>query len=196
MLRTIRAFINDRYGSKAGCLEHWRHRALHGLGRYRQLLAIDWPRVERLVFLCNGNICRSPLAEAVARAQGVPAVSVGLNCTPGAPADPRALRFAEAQGLDLNGHGATPVSLATFAQGDLLIAMTPRQLAHPRVKALADVQKTLLGLWLSPPQPYIPDPYSASEAYFQRCETNVLQATRQLLSSARPARQAWRTSTR
>lgn len=196
MLNRVLAPLNNRYGSKRGCLNHWQHRVLGLTGQYRDLQQVEWERVERLVFLCMGNICRSPLAEAAARAAGYPAISIGISCTLGAAADPRARGFARSRGLDLEAHGATPIDRAELTATDLLVGMEPRHLAVPAVQAMSQVQKTLAGLWLQPRLPYIHDPYSASEAYFHRCETLVLQATENLLKNA-PSRMRgeWKTST-
>ena len=70
MLKAIGGLINNRYGSKRGFVRYWRGRAAALAGQYDGLRAVDWDRVERLVFMCTGNICRSPLAAVYAESQG------------------------------------------------------------------------------------------------------------------------------
>jgi Low molecular weight phosphotyrosine protein phosphatase len=64
-----------------------------------------WRNCERVVFVCTGNICRSPYAEAAARAHGINAVSCGTHTRTGLPADPVAIREAALRGRDMTAHG-------------------------------------------------------------------------------------------
>lgn len=82
----------------------------------------------RLLFVCTGNICRSPTAEAVARAK---AAKLGLAVeTDGAgtsaeeagnPPDPRAREAAARRGYDLPRRGARRVRDADFRDFDLIL---------------------------------------------------------------------------
>jgi len=81
-----------------------------------------------IVFVCRGNIMRSPLAEAVLRA-GLAAdtrslvASAGISATPGTPADERARAFAETRGLSLAQHQAQSLDAALLRRADLLVAL-------------------------------------------------------------------------
>ena len=85
----------------------------------------------RLLFVCLGNICRSPTAEGVMRAlvreAGLQA-SVELDSAGtggwhvGSPPDPRAAAAAGARGIELGGRART-VTSADFERFDLLLAM-------------------------------------------------------------------------
>jgi protein-tyrosine phosphatase len=76
----------------------------------------DWRGVVRnadhVVFVCHGNIIRSPLGEAalareaLTRGRSVQVSSAGLAARPGEPADPRAIDSAEERGLSLESHHA------------------------------------------------------------------------------------------
>src|SRR5260370_29706063 len=57
-------------------------------GRYRQFKQIRWERVARVVFVCHGDICRSPYAERRAVSVGLPAPSFGLSADSCAPSHP------------------------------------------------------------------------------------------------------------
>ena len=90
------------------------------------------PEARRVLFVCMGNICRSPTAEGVFRkllAEQAPdlAVSIDSAGTHGfhdhAPPDPRACRAAERRGVDLKSLRARRVTEQDFARFELVLAM-------------------------------------------------------------------------
>jgi len=91
----------------------------------------------RLLFVCTGNTCRSPLAEAIARrvvaARGwsnVHVGSAGLGAFPGAPASGGSLRTAARHDLDLSSHRSARVDAAMLEASDLILAMSPSHVAQ------------------------------------------------------------------
>src|SRR5262245_66201200 len=92
------SFIKDSFGGYRAYLNHVRSRCALVLGAYRSLGRIEWSRVRRLVFVCHGNVCRSPYAEARVRQRGVRAASFGLVTTGGVAANAVAQRIAGARG--------------------------------------------------------------------------------------------------
>jgi protein-tyrosine phosphatase len=181
MLEAITTYINDRYGSKRGLLNHWRFGVQYRLGRFSSYVEIDWSRVERLVFICAGNICRSPLAEAVATKLGGQAISAGIACDGGHPADLRVITLAESWGLELNAHRSKPLQLIDLTPSDLIVGMEPHHLSGPLFGDQYSAQFTLLGLWGAPPRVYIHDPYGATPLFFECCEQYVMEATKLLV---------------
>lgn len=174
--------IKIRYGSKKGLLRYVTYEVLRFIGVYRKFAEVDFTQVKRLVFVCQGNICRSPLGEAVARQQGVTAISFGLNTRGGDPADSRAIAWAEANGYNLKEHKTQRVDQYEPKEGDLLIGMEPRHILKLQAEfAQAPVQITLIGLWLKTPLAYLHDPYNAKAEYFSRCEQLVVESTNDLL---------------
>lgn len=92
----------------------------------------------RILFVCMGNICRSPTAEAVMRAfveqadlqDQIIVDSAGTHdYHVGAPPDPRAIAAAERRGYNLSALRARQVTLADFAAFDFLLAMDFNNLA-------------------------------------------------------------------
>ena len=81
--------------------------------------------MQSILTLCIGNICRSPLAQALlARELPTHRVwSAGLSAMVGWPADPSSLQIALEQGLDLSGHRAQQVSSIMCQQADLILGM-------------------------------------------------------------------------
>lgn len=164
------AFIAAHYGRKMGLVRYSFHLARFMLGSFSSLKNVEWSTVTRLVFVCKGNICRSPYAEQRARAIGLSCSSFGLEPGVGAPANPLAIRAASARGLDLTSHRARSVVDFPIEGGDLLTAMEPWQVTVLRsLPVPVGVQVTLLGLWCRPSRPHLEDPYGLSDDYFQTC---------------------------
>lgn len=79
----------------------------------------------RILMLCTGNICRSPLAEA-AMARELPGhevSSAGLRAIDGMPADATARELAAAQGLDLTAHRARRLHPGLWQAADVVFVM-------------------------------------------------------------------------
>ena len=86
----------------------------------------DMPR--RIVFVCTGNSCRSPLAEVLARARyaDLPLIfaSAGTDAAAGLPASLEACAIARERGLDLDAHRSAPVDAVAVAEAAWLIGLT------------------------------------------------------------------------
>lgn len=89
--------------------------------------------VQRVMMVCTGNICRSPMAEVVLRERleaaglgdDVVVDSTGVSDEErGNPIDPRAVRALRARGYDPSDRAAVQVEAAHLAERDLVLAMT------------------------------------------------------------------------
>jgi protein-tyrosine-phosphatase/predicted ATP-grasp superfamily ATP-dependent carboligase len=143
------------------------HRAL-----LRRLKAAGAP--SKIVFICYGNICRSPLAAALAeqRLNGVAIDSAGFHQHTGRSCPLKILRIGNAFGIDLSDHRSARVTQDQLANADLVIAMDLENLNCLRKEfpEMAD-RTTLLGLFGAPEALTIADPYLADEAATNRiCE--------------------------
>jgi protein-tyrosine phosphatase len=171
--RGLRRWANQverRFGGKRGLALHLLALLQMSVPWRRGVREIDWSRVERVVFVCKGNICRSPYAAAKALALGLPAVSAGLEATRDAPADKAACAQADCRGISLAAHRTARFEDLTGSAGDLVICMEPGQLRHIRASRSGfPAQMTLLGLWAQPPRPFIFDPYGLSGDYWKTC---------------------------
>jgi protein-tyrosine phosphatase len=100
-----------------------------------------------IVFVCTGNTCRSPLAEALCKkrlaerlgcrveelpGRGYVVTSAGLATALNLPAAPEAIAVAGDRGADLTNHRSKPLSADLAARADHLIAMTTSHLCALR----------------------------------------------------------------
>ncbi|HDR8933299.1 protein tyrosine phosphatase [Burkholderia vietnamiensis] len=82
--------------------------------------------IERILIVCDGNACRSPMASAML-ARALPFIQVrsaGLIALAGRPAAQAAIDAMRARGFDLTPHIAQPVHLGHVRASQLILAMT------------------------------------------------------------------------
>ncbi len=146
-------------------------------GRFEKLKALDPRRIERLVFVCKGNVCRSPYAEALARSLGWRSASCGISVSRSVPAEPTAMEAAQIKGKDLSKHWSRSIVELTLGPSDCLVVMDPSNLPDARKAARRfESQLTLLGLWRDPPLCEIRDPYGKPLEEFHRCFGEIEEA--------------------
>lgn len=143
--------------------------------------------VERLVFVCHGNICRSAFAERLAEALGWASASFGLSTSAGRPAHPPLAAIAHARGIDLSGHRSTPVEGFAPRAGDLYLVMEVRQLKRlRRDPRFAAAPIDLLGRFGG--MPHLHDPYGLSDAFTAASLADIDRSVRGLIAAI----EAWR----
>jgi len=126
-MQTITNYFAENFGGKRATLRHLRNLAAYVAGRFSRHERLDATRIERLVFVCKGNICRSAYAHAVASARGLRAASFGLDTPGDEPADPVAARNALARGVSLATHRTSSSRSFALEPTDLLVVMEPEQ---------------------------------------------------------------------
>lgn len=151
----------------------------------------------RILFVCLGNICRSPAAEGVLRALAareapdlalvVDSAGTG-NYHIGEPPDPRMIRAAGQRGYDLSVLRARQIGHADFSRFDLLLAMD-RQNQSDILERASSAQSQQVRLFMEyAPEigvPEIPDPYYGGREGFERMLDLVEAASRGLIARLR-----------
>ncbi|MDQ2102708.1 low molecular weight protein-tyrosine-phosphatase [Azospirillum isscasi] len=152
------------------------------------------PQALSVLFVCTGNICRSPTAEGLFRAHLRKAgldgrVSVDSAGThgyhAGEPPDPRSIEAARRRGADLSPLRARQVSAADFERFDLILALDRGHLGqlrrmappgrHDRLHLFLDFAAGLEGR-------DVPDPYYGDEALFAQVLDLIDTGARALLA--------------
>jgi protein-tyrosine phosphatase len=105
----------------------WIERSVLAMRLLRVDGAAEWSKYRRLVFVCSGNICRSPYAEIAARDCGLAALSCGTHTENGRPADAVAITEAARRGKDLGRHKTRRWEDVELTPGDVIVVM---QLKH------------------------------------------------------------------
>jgi protein-tyrosine-phosphatase len=112
------------------------------------------PALKRVLFVCTGNTCRSPLAEVIFRALAAKAeievASAGTFAMPGQPASRHSQGLAKERGLDLSGHRSRPLDEAEVQRADWVFAMSRNHLADVLDLCPEAEGKTFLVSHLSP----------------------------------------------
>lgn len=135
----------------------------------------DW----RILFVCMGNICRSPTAEGMLRQR---LVETGLDTRVavdscgtgdwhvGKPPDPRAIQAAAERGIDLRGLRGRQLRVQDFADHDEILVMDSDNLARVLALKPSESQARVARLlsYVDQPDREVPDPYFGGEAGFQQ----------------------------
>jgi protein-tyrosine phosphatase len=121
------------------------------------------PRFKSILVICDGNYCRSPIAEALLKAgvgTGGPRVeSAGLTALEGLPPHPVAQQVMAEQGLDISGHRGRQLTLPIALAADLILVMDERQKRDcGHLAPSARGRLFLLGHWQPEGRKEIPDP--------------------------------------
>jgi protein-tyrosine phosphatase len=153
--------------------------------------------VRRVLFVCLGNICRSPTAEGVLRhllategeGLGIEVDSAGTgDYHLGEPPDPRSQRAALRRGIDLSRLAARQVSRRDFDDFDLILAMD-RQNLRDLERLRPAGSRAELGLFLEyagePGPSEVPDPYLGDAGDFDRVLDLAMAGSRRLIARLR-----------
>jgi low molecular weight protein-tyrosine phosphatase len=151
----------------------------------------------KILFVCLGNICRSPTAEAVFRAvaaREAPDLTIVVDSAGtagyhiGAPPDPRTCAAAARRGYDLSPLRARIVEPEDFERFDLILAMDRENLAALRHRAPHGVhERVRLFLEFAPELATtdVPDPYYGGPNGFEEVLDLVEAAAHGLLNHVR-----------
>ena len=131
-----------------------------------------------IVFVCTGNMCRSPLAEAIASAGwdgpgDLLFTSAGTATFDGSPATRPAVQVGAELGLSLSAHRSRPVSAATVGDAAIVYGMTR---SH-----VDSVRRTVPGIaarveLLDPDGNDIADPYGLSIEFYRQIRDEIAEA--------------------
>lgn len=182
----VKFLIDVNFGTFRGLIRLLLAELEYLSGRLDPFTVVHPEDVNRLVFVCLGNINRSAFAAEVARACGASAISIGLSTTTGAPAFEKAIRTSRLFNMDLSAHRATNFTDYEYLPGDLLVVMEVRHARDLICRGIPVHAIALLGHWGAPRRIHIHDPHMLSDRYFQTCFTVLYSATHRLVAELSP----------
>jgi len=152
---------------------------------------------DRVLVVCVGNVCRSPMAAGLLRARlggraGAPVIdSAGVAALVGAAPDPLAVKLLREREIDISGHRAVQLSYQVLRRAPLILAMEAvqqRWIVDQWPEAQGRVQ--LLGRW---GRFEVPDPLGGTEQEFRDClgliEVGVAEWCERVAQSGLPSRE-------
>jgi protein-tyrosine phosphatase len=175
--------LSSHFGGRRAALRYLLHQSELYLGRHRRFESFFPEQIRRLVFVCKGNICRSPFAEHYARTRGARAISFGLDARDGAHSPAMAVETALTFGVDLREHRGQSFASVVLLPDDLVLMFEPTQAR--RMHALLGNRQiagvVLVGLFCRPRHAYLHDPYGHSPDYFRTCFARITRAVDSLI---------------
>jgi glycine hydroxymethyltransferase len=142
--------------------------------------------MKHVLFVCTGNICRSPMAEGLfkkllAGRDDIHVQSAGVSAGRGMPASRHAIQALSADGVDLTNFRSQPVSEELVQQATHIFAMTRD---HKRLIELffpEAGEKIHLLREFEPGAPDVPDPIGLGRETYERCRDTLKRALPVLL---------------
>lgn len=142
------------------------------------------PQIERLLLVCTGNTCRSPMAEALCRhyLPNIETLSAGVGAVPGLPASIGAIEAMQRRGLNLDHHRSRALSSYLLADADLVLCMSQ---SHKDVILQALPEECggkvfTLAEYVDEPGQEIADPFGGDQEVYENCARQIEELIKKL----------------
>ena len=131
--------------------------------------------LDTVLFVCTGNTCRSPMAEAVWENfnTGCRAKSRGIAVMPGGAINENSAKALEGLGLSLNGHIPSPLTDSDIEEASVILTMTKAHAEHIKQRAANHSSKVFTLAKYAGLDEDVPDPFGADLAVYKHCAETI-----------------------
>lgn len=134
----------------------------------------------KILVVCVGNICRSPIGEALLKkhfGDQKHIASAGVQAMVGKPADATSLELMDLNGVDAHNHKAQQLTKQMAAEYDVILVMEKRHIKDvTRIAPSVSGKTFLIGKWIGDKE--IPDPYKRDRVAFEHAYELIEQGVK------------------
>jgi RpiB/LacA/LacB family sugar-phosphate isomerase len=150
--------------------------------------------MKHILFICTGNVCRSPMAEELFRSQlggdrEIEVSSAGIGAVAGQPPSSYSIEVMKEKGLDISRLRSQPVHQELVRKADFIFVMTYGHLDSLLLLYPSAAEKTFLlrefQAGLSPDEREVDDPIGQSRETYRVCRDQIEQSIPSLLTVVR-----------
>ncbi|AEE95267.1 low molecular weight protein arginine phosphatase [Mahella australiensis] len=142
--------------------------------------------ISSILFVCSGNTCRSPMAQAIAETmfrkadsglEAIKVMSAGIAAVNGQPASANAIEVMREMGMDISRHRSRMLSGELVEQADLILTMTLQHKRYVLMMFPESYDKVFtLKEYADCGSSDIPDPFGGSLEDYRECANEIQQA--------------------